>query len=180
MKKMDYVSYFLLALLVAGVVAFASEKNYPIEPAGFDVSSDSLMIAAPRVRSARDWVAGRLYSHGDMVRSTNNSQRVYWNVSGITNQAHGITCPDHLKGDAADGNTNVWRRIPAVPRDGIIIVNQGTNSLWLAIGFDATTNSGIWLTQGGSFWIDSDNLQDSVHAVIGSRSVSNRVTTQEY
>ena len=168
----------LLALLSVGVLAFAASRNYPTEPASFDIGTDSLMIMAPRLVSAKDWDATTAYSHGDMVRNTNRHNLTYWNVSGVTNGSLSATMPSHLGGDVTDGGTNIWRRIPPTERMGFAIVNQGTNDVWLAIGYPAVANSGIYLAPSGSFWIDGVELQAAVDAI--SLVSSNRVVTQEY
>lgn len=176
MKK--YLFTMLLALSV-GVLAFAATRNYPTEPAVFTIASDSLMIMAPRLETARDWVYGRVYHHGDMVRSTNYSKVVYWQVNGTTQGISAVTCPSHLQGDATEtGGTNIWRRIPPQERLGCSIQNTGTSSVWLAIGHAAEVGKGIELVAGATFWKDNDTLQDSVFGVCDTGD-TNTVVTQE-
>lgn len=182
MKKKSFrilIVLSLLALVLGGVFAFAAERNYPTEPAGFDISNNPLMIAAPRMVKAKDWVAGTRYSHGDMVRDTNRKNRVYWNVSNHTNKYLTTGNPTHLKDDAADGTTNAWRRIPPQHRMGIYVHNSGLAYVWLAIGYTAVANAGIVLAPGGDFFVDGDTLQDYVSAISTNVAVTNLVTTQE-
>jgi len=168
----------LLALLSVGVLAFAASRNYPTEPASFDIGTDSLMIMAPRLVSAKDWDATTAYSHGDMCRNTNRHNLTYWNVSGTTNGSLSATMPSHLGGDVADGGTNVWRRIPPRERLGFAVVNQGSNAIWIAVGHDAVVNSGIYLLSGGSYWVDNNAMQDAVYAI--SSAATNTAGTQEW
>jgi hypothetical protein len=177
--KTSHKAIVLVALVVAGVFAFAGGvKNYPVRPAGFNVKTYSLMIAAPRVRAARNWQAGVRYGHGDMVRSTSHTDRVYWNVSGYSNKYVTVTMPDHAWGDAADGTTNVWRRVQPRDRVGIEICNAGTNVIYVSYGYPAVTNAGIYLLAGGTTWAGNENLQLGAYAICITEPA--RVTTQEY
>jgi hypothetical protein len=180
MKRILYASIaFVLVALMAGVFAFAGGvKNYRVRPAGFNLQTYSLMIAAPRVRAARNWEAGRAYGNGDLCRSTSHTDRVYWNVSPVTNKYVTVTMPDHAWGDAADGTTNVWRRVQPRDRTGIEIGNGGTNDIWLAYGYPAVTNAGILLKPGGTAWASEEQLQLAVYAICIDQPA--RALTQEY
>lgn len=171
----------LLALVSVGVLAFAATRNYPTEPATFQVPTVSTMIAAPRLVRAPNWVAGTVYQQGDMVRSTAHTSRVYWNVTtnGVPTSA-ATTNPDHLSvtTDAVDG-LMTWRRVVPRARSGITVVNNGGSSIWLAIGHAAATNCGVMLTPSGTWWMDNDSVQAGVHAISGI-GYTNTVSTQEW
>lgn len=182
MKKSKTAISLVLVLVSVGVLAFAAIRNYPTEPARFEVGVSSLMIMAPRGVTARDWVAGTAYSHGDMVRNSSSRKLIYWNVSGVTNQQVTETEPSHKKGDATDGGTNIWRRIPPEYRDGYTVQNTGTGSVWLAMNYNAVTNRGMNLLAGGSHFVDNDSYQGSLYAISidTAGGQTNTVTTQEY
>jgi len=171
----------LLALVLGGVFAFAADdRNYSTEPASFSISNIPLKIMAERKVSAPLWVYGRTYKHGDMVRSTSNTSRVYWNVSMITNLAASYNEPTHAWGDVADGTTNVWRRVMPRSRLGYSVQNEGTCRVWFTMGHNAETNAGFHLDPGGSHWIDNDSMQDWMSAVSTNVAVTNRIVTQEW
>ena len=170
----------LALLLLAAVtvsIAFAGDRNYPTAPASFTVGTNSMMIVAPRLVSARSWVAGTVYEQGDMVRSTAHTSRVYWNVT--TNAGAATTCPDHLSvmTDVTDGDIT-WRRIVPRARQGIIVQLSTENECWFSIGSAAVVSNGWKLIENGSFSIATESLQDAVYAI----GISNdtHVTTQEF
>ena len=167
----------MLALLlgVVGLVAFAGDRNYPTEPAGFEVGITSRMIAAPRSTAAPNWVLGTAYARDAMVRSTAHTSRIYWNVT--TNAGAATTNPDHLDADTdvTDGNIT-WRRIIPKPRKGIYGANNGGDNVWLGFGHAATVSNGVLLTANGTFWED-EKVQCAIYAI--SNGTTNRVSTQE-
>lgn len=161
-------------------VRIVPEKDWDEEPTGFNVSSNSMMIAAPRLRAVPNWVSGTGYQHGDMVRATNNTTRLYWCVNEVFTNIVAATCPTHHHGDADDGSLT-WRRVPPHNRNGINIVNQGTNDVWLAVGDKNTTavvNSGIHLRPDAAWFIDGTWMQFGVFAICNVES--NRLTVQEW
>ena len=167
MKKSDRSKSLLpavlaLSIVVTGVLAFAGERNYPTAPATFTVGTNSVMIAAPRMVTAKSWVAATAYAQGDMVRSTAHTDRVYWNVT--TNAAAAVTCPDHISvmTDVTDGNIT-WRRIVPRERMGIFITAEAGN-VWLSIGSAAVATRGITLLEGAMLQEDS-KLQGAVYAI---------------
>jgi len=184
MKKpalQSLITISLLALFIGGIIAFAADdRNYSTEPAYFLISDVPLKIMAERKASAKPWVNGQTYGHGDTVRSTSNTSRVYWNVSGTTNLAASTTMPNQAWGDSNDGSTNVWRRVMPRSRLGFVVQNLGTGNVYLAVGHVAVEEAGIWLKPEGAYFVDGEWMQDFVYAVGTTNAITNRVVVQEW
>ena len=150
MKKV--LSLIAGLMLVATVLIAVDRSNPPLE---MTVGTNSLMIAPPRVNVAKNWVAGTGYRNGDLVRSTTDTSRVYWNMTSLTNLTVAVTEPVHAWSFALDNVTNIWQRVSPEPRKGIIIGNDGPGVGWFALNNVAVTNKGIVLTAGGSFALDA-------------------------
>jgi len=162
-------------------VRITPEKSFDVEPTGYNVPTVSYMIAAPRLKSAPNWTLGATYSHGDIIRSTNNTSRLYWCASTNLTGVAATTCPNHHHGDASDG-VLTWRRIPPHDRNGINVVNVGTNYVCLAVGDKnsaAEVEKGIHLAAGASWWVDIPTMQFAVFA-ISEAGTTNLVTVQEW
>ena len=159
--------------LVASVLV-ALDRACP--PQEMTVGTSPLMIVPQRVNVAKNWAAGTGYRNGDLVRSTTDTSRVYWNMTNLTNLTPAVTEPVHAWGFALDNVTNIWQRVSPEPRKGVIIGNDGPGAAWFALNGIAWTNKGIILTAGGSFALDS-SFQGSIYCV-GTSTI--HTTSQEW
>jgi hypothetical protein len=141
-------------------------------PPAADTLTDTSKKIIPQqgISSAPAWTADTSYAQGEIVR---NAGHFYMAVnSGASTNAgptHALATPSDV---AYDGIT--WRVFDPKKRDGLLVVNTGTNTLSVSLGSPAVAGAGAVLAPaadagsgGGSLIIDK-SYQGAVYVVVGS------------
>lgn len=136
-------------------------------PTGYTVTTNSRMIVPPRnIAGAAQWATNGAYQNGSIVQSGN---ALYWNSAPVfTNCTPASPAgPNHLSGSVADaGGAMIWTRFYANDRQGIDVVNETADNVWLSVGAPAVTNAGIALTGRGSSWfVTGPWVQKAVYSI---------------
>ena len=143
------------------------------EPGSFQVLTNSQVIACSRgIGSAVSWATNLVVRQGMQIKS---GPAYYWAVIAPTNVS-GTNAPSTMSGDVSDGNIT-WRSFNNGRRNGVIVVNDGTNVVYVAFGNRAILNNGIRLNASGGS-VSVANYQGILSAICGVNS--NRVTIQEW
>ena len=141
-------------------------------PPAADTLTDTSKKIIPQqgISSAPAWTASTAYAQGEIVENAGHFYMAV-NAGSSTNAGptHALATPADV---AYDGVT--WRVFDPKKRDGLLIVNTGTNTLSVSLGSPAVAGAGAVLAPaadtgsgGGSLIIDK-SYQGAVYVVVGS------------
>jgi len=134
-------------------------------PRKYTVGTNSVMVLPPRGRlSAPDYAADTSYNVNDIVKSGS----AYWFCT-VTN---GLSVSNSLAGlwTASDGS-NTWHRIATGKRNGFMLINDGTNTVYGSFYSAAELNKGFRLNaNGGSLDDFTGGYQGAIYAICSGAS----------
>lgn len=141
---------------------------------GVSVANTSKKIVPmPDLKGAPDWEAGTTYAIGDYVRS---NRRYYMATAA---GAAGVTAPTGY-GAVTDG-TVTWQSCLPHPRKGIVIVNEGTTSLYVSMIRTAVANRGILLVaSGGALTLTGESVEQCEFHAIRPDATAGNVSILEW
>jgi hypothetical protein len=128
---------------------------------GVSVANTSKKIVPmPALMGAPDWKSGTTYAIGDYVRS--NGRYYMATAAGVA----GATAPTGYGAAVSDG-TVTWLSCLPHARKGIVIVNEGSTSLYVSMIRTAVANAGVLLVaSGGALTLSGDSTEQcECHAI---------------
>jgi len=170
----------LVALSVGGVVFANAVMRQP--QSNWVSTSSRMILPSTQITNYTGWAASTAYTYGNVV--TNGQGSAYWCVGAGTS---GTSVPTSVSADVTD-NTVTWR-LHNRTRNQLIIVNDSFATIYLAFGYNASTNTGraggkgIRLNANGGTFNAVNSLgycpQGQVNGIADSAG-SNNVCIQEF